>query len=165
MMKHFLFLLLPILLVVSSCKNSTTETDTTNSNTKTATSTKAMLPPISREEIIQLYESVDHIDYIFFDWNFSMNQSDENAVKAAVTFISNEGPKAVPADCKAIGHLVFISKGEFIKEADLFFAENCYFYAFTNEQGRQTHFNAMTDQGIGFYQKMFAQALNPAQAN
>lgn len=165
MMKHLLHLLLVVLLTVSACKDSTTAAETANNTptaTQTTTSTKKILPPISIPEIKQLYNEADHIDYIFFDWDFSMNQSDENAVKAAVTFISNEGPKQVPASCKAIGHIVFVSKGEFIQEADLFFTENCFFYAFTDEQGRQTHFNSMTDQGIAFYQKMFAQAFNPA---
>jgi hypothetical protein len=164
MMKQFLSLLLVLLLTIVSCKESVPPTKNTSETASTVASTKKILPPISIDEIKQLYEVADHVDYIFFDWNFSMNQSDANAVKAAVTFISYEGITEIPESCKAIGHLVFLSKGEFIREADLFFSENCYFYAITDEQGRRTNYNAMTDQGIAFYQKMFAQALNPAPA-
>jgi len=163
MMNHYIYLLFVLLLIAGSCKESTKPAVDTSVKENSA-ATQKILPPISKEEIIQLYETADYLDYIFFDFQFSMNQSDPNAVKAAVTFISNEGPKEVPASCKAIGHLVFQQKGEIIKEADLFFTENCYFYAFTNDENRQTHFNAMTDQGIGFYQRMFTQAMNPAPA-
>lgn len=129
-----------------------------------ATTEKPALTPINQNEIVNLYETIDYIDYIFFDYNFSMNQSEPNAVKAAITFISYVEPMSIPADCKAIGRMVFQSKGEIVKEADLHYSDNCYFYSFVNEDNRPAHQNAMTDQGIAFYAKMFAQATQPAQA-
>jgi len=159
-MKHYIFLFITFLLVAVSCKEST-KVDT-SVPAQTVTQAKKVLPPISRDDIISLYNTTDHIDYIFFDWDFSMNQSDANAVQAAVTFISDVGPTNIGA-CKAIGHLVFLSKGEITKEADLFYSDGCYFYGFTDENARQANYNAMTDQGIGFYKNMFAQALQPVQ--
>ena len=161
-MKHSLLLFISILFIAISCKESAT--NETSTPAPTVTKAKKDLPPISRNEIISLYNTADHIDYIFFDWDFSMNQSDPNAVQAAVTFISDVGPSADINGCNAIGHLVFLSKGEIIKEADLFYSDNCYFYGFTDENARQANYNAMTDQGIGFYKNMFAQALQPVQA-
>lgn len=145
-----------------ACKSETNKQ--TQDAATSMTTQKATLAPISRNEIINMYETIDYIDYIFFNWDFSMNQSEPNAVKAAVTFISDVAPTSIPDDCKAVGRMVFQSKGEIIKEADLYYSDNCYFYSFVNEDNRPAYQNAMTDQGISFYQKMFAQALQPAQA-
>lgn len=146
-------------LAIFCCFGCKSDTTPPQQDTAQVAPSKSTLAPISRAEIINMYETIDYIDYIFFDWDFSMNQSEPNAVKAAVTFISDVGPlTAIPPDCKAIGRMVFQSKGEIIKEADLHYSNNCYFYSFVNEANRPAHHNAMTDQGIAFYQKMFSQA-------
>jgi len=157
-----LYFALVVSLAIIACKSDTQPPQKPEA-VQTATA-KTPLAPLSRAEIINMYETIDYIDYIFFDWDFSMNQAEPNAVKAAITFISDVGPNTIPAGCNAVGRLVFQSKGEIIREADLYYSENCYFYSFVNESNRPAHHNAMTDQGIAFYQKMFAQALQPVQA-
>jgi len=158
-MKQSIIYFAVVFFTIIGCKSDTAQ----QQDSPQVAEIKTSLAPIGRAEIINMYETIDYIDYIFFDWDFSMNQSEANAVKAAVTFISDTSPTKIPADCKAIGRMVFQSKGEIIKEADLHYADNCYFYSFVNESNRPAFQNAMTDQGIAFYQKMFAQAMAPAQ--
>jgi len=134
----------------------------TINSTETKAAPASELPPITQEQIIELYEEADYIDYIFFDWSFSMNQADSNAVKAAVTFISDQPVMGFSPSCKPIGRIIFNSKGETLQEADLYFSEGCYFYSFVNEDNRPAQRNQMTEQGQGFYQDMFAKAHQPA---
>lgn len=160
-MKYLFFSFL-LSLSLLACKQDAKPPEQTTA-TATAASKATVLPGLSKEDIIKLYETAEHIDYIFFNWDFSMNQSEPNAVKAAVTFISDQGPQSI-TDCKAIGRVVFLAQGEILREADMSYSEGCYYYTFVNESNRPQYHNAMTDQGISFYAKMFQQALAPAQS-
>lgn len=155
----FIFLLCTI---VISCKSGGTDSNEASKTAVTKATVPSDLPAISQEDIITLYNNADYIDYIFFNWDFSMNQADGSAVKAAVTFISDQKVESFSTSCKPVGRIIFNSKGETLQEADLYFSKGCYFYSFVNESNRPSHRNLMTEQGQGFYQKMFAQALQPA---
>jgi len=115
------------------------------------------------EQIKYLFETVDYIDYIFFDLPFSMNQSEKSAVQSMVSFISVDAMPAIPAQCKAIGRLVYIAKGEIIKEADFFFSEGCYFWLFVDQNNKPEFASKMTEKGAEFIQKMLGSALNTSQ--
>jgi len=145
-----------------SCKQGTTDSNAAPEESEIKATVASDLPAISQEDIIALYNGADYIDYIFFNWDFSMNQGDASAVKAAVTFISDQTVESFSPDCKPVGRIIFNGKGETLQEADLYFSEGCYFYSFVNESNRPSHRNLMTEQGQGFYQKMFAQAFQPA---
>lgn len=115
------------------------------------------------EELKYLFDTVDYIDYIFFDLPFSMNQSEKSAVQSMVSFISSEPMPAIPAGCKAIGRLIYLAKGEIIKEADFFFSEGCYFWLFVDENNKPEYASKMTQKGAEFIQKMLGSALKTAQ--
>jgi len=154
-MKNFLFLSITICTLLS-CKQN--EAKVESEPNPTVAKKISDLKPLGREEIIGLYETADFVDYIFFDYDFSMNQGDQNAVKASVTFISDQMPVNIPANCKATGRIIFQSKGEIVREADLYFSDNCHYYQFVDESNKPMHRNQMTDQGIAFYNQMFSQA-------
>jgi len=159
----YLILTLFALFSLLACKQK--ETNTQPEQVATQTNSANNLSPLSRDEIYALFESADYVDYIFFDYDFSMNQGDPNAVKAAVTFISDQLPPQIPSDCKATGRIIFQSKGEIVLEADMYYRDNCHYYQFVDSENRPAHRNQMTDQGIAFYDKMFSQALQqPGQA-
>ncbi len=159
---RYLYIMMICTLALACKQNSQSDTQPTNTKPVAKAAVPSELPPITQEQIIELYDKADYIDYIFFDWSFSMNQADSSAVKAAVTFISDLPVASFSPTCKPVGRIIFNSKGETMQEADLYFSEGCHFYSFVNEANRPAQRNQMTEQGQAFYQKMFAQALQPA---
>jgi len=117
---------------------------------------------IDREIIAYLFQNCDYTDYIFYDLPFSMSQSTENSIKANLSYISSDVQATIPADCKPIARQMFHVKGDIVKEMDVYFGDNCAFYALmVNEKPIAA--NKMTEGGYAFYKQMIDQGMKQRQ--
>lgn len=122
----------------------------------TASTGEKLYPSLPVERMQELFNSVDYIDFVFYYTNFSMNQSDENSIKATFGHVATEVPVIDPS-CQPIGSLFFQSQGKELMQAELYFTENCIYFVWL-ENGQRTYANKMTPNGLKFYQQIFSQA-------
>ena len=155
-MMKYLFLL-GLLVSVAACKQDTTPTNQDGNSVNTeSTETSQMLGSLPFDEMKNLYENADQIDYIYHSLPISMNVSDEAGVKNNVSFISSEANAYIPPHCKPIGRKIYYSRGEILIEADLYFNENCKFLVFIRNE-KILWANKMTEAGHKFYSNLLRQ--------
>jgi hypothetical protein len=159
---------LPLLVLLAACGGNTTE-QTTAAESRTAPTA----PPASENpqaptypglpvaKMQELFQAVDYIDFVFYYTNFSMNQSNEQSIKATLGHVANEVPIIDPS-CQPIGSIFFQAQGKELMQAELYFTEQCVYYIFL-ENGQRTYANKMTPVGFKFYQQIFSQAAGQAQ--
>ncbi|MEZ4984013.1 MAG: hypothetical protein R2795_03070 [Saprospiraceae bacterium] len=133
---------------------STASPTTTQAQAATPVATSPY-PSISEEKMRYLYEKCDYVDYVFFHTNFSMSQNQQGAIRATLSGISTTPAQVFP-ECKPIGRVFFQEQGQDIGQADLFFGGNCLYYLFL-ENDQYAYGNQLTQEGVAFYQKIFAQ--------
>ena len=111
-------------------------------------------PSIPDSTMQMLWEQCDFIDYIFYDLDFSMSQDQQTDIRNALKHISRATPVTDPA-CKPVGRIFFQVKGENAAEADIFLDSRCQYYLFY-KNGEQAYANALTPQGVQFYEYVFS---------
>ena len=154
--RHFLhqFLFLFLILPLGSCGNSSS---TTNAKEQISTGTNAVegptYPSITQEEMIDLFNRCDYIDYIFYNYSFSISQGEKPAIQAALNHVSKTIAKNDPS-CKPIGRIFYQIEGENVLEADIFFAQGCKYYLFYKDQ-KPVYANELSPAGVNFYNNVF----------
>lgn len=149
------FLLSAVLFTAFACKNTAKEqpTESTTPASPAPAAATVSYPSVPLDTLQMLWEKCDYIDYIFYGRNFSMNQSEQAAIRAALSHISDEVPTINPA-CQPTGHLFYQVEGENRLEADLYFQQQCVYFVFY-DQGKPAFANKMTPQGLNFFQQVF----------
>lgn len=111
-------------------------------------------PSIPLDTLKMLYEKCDYIDYVFYYTNFSVNQSDPQAIRSAISYIAEETPDIKPS-CKPIGRFFYQVDGENRLVADLYFdlEAGCVYYMFI-EEGKPAYANKMMPAGINFIKNL-----------
>ena len=115
-------------------------------------------PSITDSIMVHLWENCDFIDYIFYNFDFSLSQGDKPAIQASLNHVSREVPEINP-ECRSIGRIFYQVEGENVMEADIILTEQCQYYIFY-ENGRKTYANKLSEAGIGFYNGVFQQFGN-----
>lgn len=115
------------------------------------------LEPLPQEIKERLFAECDAIDYTFYNFNFSMSQSDPSAVRGNLSLLSDEVQPNIPAECKPIGRKYYHIDGEIVAEAELYFSENCLFYIYKNDN-TTLYGNKLSPQGVNFYNNIIQQA-------
>lgn len=117
---------------------------------------------ISKEVFQKILQEGDHIDIIFNDLPLSMNQDGNSALYQDLQYISSRPMKTLATDCSPLARKIYLSKGEIIMEADLYFGPECYFQVFIKD-GKELYGNYLTSQGVAFVEQLLkqAQAANP----
>ena len=116
-------------------------------------------PRLPRAEMQRLVDSVDYVDYLFHELDFSMSLDDERGVRYALAQIGEEAAVPLPT-CKPIGRIFYQVSGEVVAQADLYFSPGCTYLAFVDGAGAVTHANEMSDVGEDFLNNQFAQFIN-----
>jgi len=157
---------LVLLIFLMACKNDKSSNPENNTLDKTATielsNNSNALPRIPLENLKEIFDKCDQIDYIFHNLNFSLSLTQGNSVKKNVLYAADRDLGSFPADCKPIGRKVFYGNGEYLAEADLYFFEPCYHLVWI-EKEKPIFANALTEDGIKFYSNIFSQAGVPTK--
>lgn len=167
MNRRFL-LILAIATLLGACRqnDSTSNSQQQGASTPNTTSaTQAQQQPGSAEQypslpvptLEMLWEKCDYIDFIPYEFSFTMSQSEKTAIQGMLSHIAEEVPTIDPS-CKPIGRIFYQVSGKNALEADLYIGATCIYYLFY-ENGKKAYANKLTDQGIQFYRSIFSQAL------
>lgn len=152
-MRLLTFLLLFTLL---GCGNNPDATATDAENTTAAAPSAAAYPPLPLERLEYLWENCDYIDFVFYTFDFSMNQHEQSGIRATLAGIAETAPQ-INSACRPVGRAFFQVEGEVKLEADIYLDQGCIYYLFM-ENGQPVYANEMTEQGLGFYINIFQQA-------
>jgi len=136
--------------------------DTKTSTTVTTQAPAVALKPLPKEIKQNLFAKCDYIDYTFYNFDFSMSQSDPNAVRSNLALLSDEVQANIPAECKPIGRKYYHINGEIVMEAELYFGENCFFYIYKKDH-TTLYGNKLSAQGVNFYNNIIQQAAKARQ--
>ena len=124
-----------------------------NGNDKSADSTD--LGSIPEKVYLRLLAECDYVDILFFDSPVSMGQDDDAGIQSTLTFITKEVAKP-NADCKPLGRISYMIKGEIIAEADFYSSEGCNYMIFM-EDNKPKYANVLSPNGIQFFQNILLQ--------
>lgn len=149
--------LLPFLFVtlLFSCKPDVTREVVTN-KVVTPMPESFRLDGMQGEEYRRIADSVDHIDYIFYDLPLSINQDGKPNVLRDLSYLSTTAVEGIPEGCKPMARKIYLGQGNIITEADLFFMDGCYLQIFYKEQ-EPIYGNLLTAQGAQYYGNMMIQ--------
>lgn len=147
------FLLLPL---AFACNNNAGAAGEDNQGTagQSPPAAEVSYPSLPFDTLQMLWERCDYIDYLFYNQNFSVSQSEQAAIQNALSHISDEVPTINP-DCQPTGHLFYQVNGENRLEADLYFQQECVYFVFY-EDGKPAYANKLTTAGFQFYQTLFS---------
>jgi len=168
-MRFFVYLSFVFLSVVClQCKSEGSSLETTKTPTghwpaaPAAPALAATQYPSVTEAIMKnLYDNCDYIDFVFYNTNFSMSQNQQAAIRSTLGTVSTT-PATVLANCQPIGRLFFQIDGKNAEEADLFYGGDCLYYLFFKD-GKYAYGNQLTEGGLTFYQKIFANVSTQGQ--
>ncbi len=142
-MKYWIFV--AVFIFLQNCQNKTSSDNA-----------ESVYPGIPEADMKLLIDSCDYIDYILYDYSFSISQSEKNQIIAALQHIGSPLTADADPNCKPVGRIFFQVKGENVAEADIYFGENCQYYVFL-EGDQPKYANQLTATGIAFYNNIFKQ--------
>lgn len=177
-MKQYIFIIATVLLITGfACKQASEETtettpateqpqqqpsattgghvqlgDNLSATTPAATSPSGGLGSINIEAMRELWEQCDGIDIIFYKTNFSLSQNEKAAIQNTIGFF---GPTYVEhnKDCKPVGRITFLIKGEIRREADIYIDQGCQYFLWM-ENNKPVYINPMSPQGVTFFEQI-----------
>jgi len=162
-----LLFLLGIFCLAISCNDN-------NTNTSTPTTPKQITPapppqPVGEQlypsvpgEVIKyLWDNCTGVDYIFYNFNFSMNRAEQNDIRNSLIHIGNQ-TALIQKSCKPLGRIMFKDDDGIKLEADLFFSKGCTYFIFM-ENNKPVQANFMSDEGVKFFQNVFSRMNIPTQ--
>lgn len=115
--------------------------------------------PIDRLE--HLFYNCDYIDYVFYQTNFSLSQSEKAAIQTTLAAIGADAP-TIDSNCQPVGRIFFQVDGQNAEEADIYLsAPNCMYYIWM-ENGKPAYANMMTEKAVQFYASVFQQVQQGA---
>ncbi len=112
------------------------------------------LPSISFEEMKEIHEQCDFIDFIFYKFDFSMSVNARTNVQKIVGFVTPNIPALNP-ECQPTGRIFFQKNGELMIEADMYFDDVCQYFVFYKD-GKQVYANDMAPQGKAYFKQVFS---------
>ena len=122
----------------------------------------ATLPGIPMEMLKNLWDNCDGMDYVFYNLPISMSLDNQPSIQNALSQIA-EKPAAVLPQCKSIGRIFFMIEGENILMAELYFAPECTYFVFLQDD-KPAYANYMTSHGVQYFNDVFKQAgITPDQ--
>lgn len=133
--------------IILSCGSSSK--DKAESTNKTQPAISMVLPSIPEAELKDLFVNCDFVDYIFYELPFSMSYDNPTTIQSALQWVSTNS-EIPTSGCKALGRMLFQSKGEQIMEAELYVSDSCGHYIWY-KNGKKTYANKMTNTGHQHY--------------
>ncbi|MCC6725661.1 MAG: hypothetical protein IT258_14225 [Saprospiraceae bacterium] len=158
-MKNAFFVLITIL-ALAACKDEKTSQPAAT-NTPPPAQPAATLPSVPIEVVKQLWDEGTQVDYIFYDYPFTMSLSEKPAIQNAVRHIS-ESPAPLKPECKPLGRVTYQAKGEIVLEGEFFFSQGCTYFVFEKNRTK-TYANFMTEEAGQYFNAQIQQALKMQQ--
>ena len=162
-----IFIFLGMFCVLTSCNNTPTNTPASEKQITPAPPLKPqptgeqLYPSVQGSIIEELWNTCTGVDYIYYNFNFSMNRAAQNDVRNSLIHISNT-PALIRPECKPIGRIMFKDDDGIKLEADMFFSKNCTYFVFM-EDNKPKYANFMSDEGIKFFNNVFTKMKIPIQ--
>jgi hypothetical protein len=119
------------------------------------------LPSVPIELVKKLWDEGTQVDYIFYDYPFTMSLSEKPAVQNAVRHIA-ETTSPLKPECKPMGRVTYQIKGEIVLEGEYFFSLGCTYFVFEKNRVK-TYANMMTDEAIMYFNAQIQQAVKMSQ--
>ncbi len=112
-------------------------------------------PTLPMERRQALLSFCDAIDIIYYNLPISMNQDDRISIQRNIHFSMDVEAKVNPS-CKAMAHIIYLSKGEVMEEADIYFSDKCKYFVFWEDQ-KPAYANMMSKLGNDFFSNVLMQ--------
>lgn len=144
-------LLLSALIVLSySCKPNASQKENANTQEpQSSTQVSTTLPSIPEALLTKVFMECDFVDYIFYELPFSMSYDQQSTIQSVLRWV--DGSTKIPSQgCKALGRMIFQSKGDIMIEAEIYVSQECAYYKWFVD-GTATYNNLMTMEGINHY--------------
>ena len=122
-----------------------------------------LLPPLDNNILRDIYDSSDYLDVIFEDLDFSMSLSDNKSIRGFLNYINFKMSPHIKPGCKPMGHFVFVKKGTTVIEGDFYHSPGCYYFLFQDSDGKNIYANAMSDEGVAFFNNIKRRNFKPAR--
>lgn len=164
-MNRILILLVFVIQIIACKEADNTIKDSKTTNKESIESTEMVetgLQPMDKTEYDKLFANTTFIDYIWHELPFSVSQSEPDAVKANVSFISPNGFARVPKKCKSIGRKSYQFNGDIYLDADIYYGNGCAYYIFLKDN-KPVYLNAISENGQKFYGHLFKSAMKTSE--
>ncbi len=159
-MKQTIFLLITVL-ALTACNQDKPSQPAANTTPPPAAAPAASLPSVPLELVKQLWAEGTQVDYIFYDYPFTMSLSEKPAVQNAVRHVAETLAPLKP-ECKPMGRVTYQIKGEIMLEGEFFFSQGCTYFVFEKNRVK-TYANMMTDEAIQYFNGQIQQAVKMSQ--
>ena len=122
----------------------------------------ASLPSIPMDVLKNLWDNCDNVDYVFYNLPISMNLNNKPSIQNALSHIASD-PAPLQPQCKAIGRIFYMIKGENVQMADIYFTSGCTYFVFLVDD-KPAYSNFMTPEGVQYLNNIFSQSgITPEQ--
>ncbi len=156
-LRSVIFLAITTLLFACKPKSNESQTSTAQKTISAPVKVFQSASGIPQEEVENIVNNCSHIDVIFNDMPISMSMNDRDAILNDLSYVSPEPISEIPNNCaKPIGRKVFNGNGEIMLEADIYFSQECVFFAFIKDE-KLLFGNKMNQKGINFYNNIIKQ--------
>jgi len=156
-LKYFLLPLFLVIILLSACSESGATSETQKSSPTTAQKAALeTLPSIPVAEMQKLFDECDHVDYIFYESNFSMSMDNKSSIQQTLTHVSEQVP-VLDKNCKSIGRVFYEIDGNTEIEAEIYFSNECQHLVFMRKNER-IYANNLTPEGVAHFNNIFKQA-------
>lgn len=126
------------------------------------TSQVATTLPTLPDSLLQLLRTrVTNIEVTFYNEPFTMSHTDPKAIAYVVGHIAPQ-PVQIGPSCQPGGHMIYVSGGDILLEADFYYANGCALFLFTDRQ-KNRYANAMTQEGLNYIFQNIEQAAKMRQ--
>lgn len=122
------------------------------------------LPTLPERYVKMLVDSVDLIDYQYFNLPISMNFSDKAGILNGVLHIGKPSATMI-SGCEPFARVYYSVQGDIKLEADLYYSPpNCRYFTFFKPKAQKPSYgNLMTDKGDKFYGGLLEKMKNATQ--
>jgi hypothetical protein len=119
------------------------------------------LPSVPMEVVKKIWDEGTQVDFIFYDYPFTMSLNEKPAVQHAVRHIS-EAPAPLKPECKPTGRATYMVKGDIVLEGNFYFSPGCTYFVFEKERAK-AYANLMTEDAIQYSNNQIQQAMKMQQ--
>ncbi|MEZ5033305.1 MAG: hypothetical protein R2787_18095 [Saprospiraceae bacterium] len=128
-MKPIIFCL-SLSLLLLSCTEQPASTEQSEPTIEEQSGTRGYYVETRKDWLDSLANVVTNIDYVFYNLEISMSMTDEPAIRSAFQQMDTQNPVPLEWNCPAIGRIFYVSNGETVAIAELYFSEGCTFLRF-----------------------------------
>ena len=118
----------------------------------------ATLPSVPFELVQKLWKECTQVDYIFYNYPFTVSLSEKPAIQYSVKHIA-ETPAPLKPECKATGRVTYQISGDIVLEGNFYFSQGCTYFVFYKNQ-EKVYANYMTPDAVEFFNNQIKQGMD-----